>query len=183
MDMQLIDKCQEALTSVEATFTTLLQKHGKLHPTSIFAARQHGLMLQWNKQYTSALGVLKNVRSLQAQVHGEEHPDTLVTAWRIGSLLILPDTGITDLAAAVKLLRWTASKQSHCLSPEHPNTLRTLVSLGEAIALQDLPDGRTEAKKIFERCEKLQKRILDAAHPELVKTQALLVQQSRCPRV
>ena len=110
---------------------------------------------------------------IQVKARGEDHPDTLSTAWRLGELLLVAGTAVTDITEATLLLRTTAAHQARVLGDQHPNALRTRVSLGEALVSSDRLEDTEEARSILVECEGAQQAVLDEDHPDVVKTASL----------
>lgn len=168
----------EAEELVVSTREALRRAFGEAHPSVLGADMHHGAVLHARGEHARAADVLRRTHAAQVEAHGgETHPDALETAWRLGALLAAPNTPVTDAAEAASLLRATAAHQAKQLGSEHPRTSRSLVSLGEALLLlsggSESGGGADEAARLFEVCEAAQSAVLDATHPDLIKTRSL----------
>ena len=167
------DKLEEAYQMVQHCISALHQEYGVDHPASLLARRHLGGVLQQRGEYQQAAETLQEVHAVQVAARGLNHPDTLSTAWRLGELMLIADTQVTDLPAAAALLRKTAEAQGQALGEDHPNTLRSQVGLCEALLRIGGEGNSEEACSLVERCWEVQRGCLDENHPDLAKTMAL----------
>ena len=168
---KLEHKYNDAEALVQRTRAMLERQLGPTHPTVLRAMMHHGVAQQAQGEHARAAELLRTVLSAQTELHGAEHPDVLETTWRLGALL-LTQGNRKSIEEAEVILRRTAERQTTAIGAEHPGTLRTLCSLGEV--LMALGGHECEAGSLFERCEAAQRVVLDASHPDLDKTRALL---------
>jgi hypothetical protein len=173
-DREATDKYDAAEALVAETLDSLQRDYGDEHPTSLSAARHHGVVLQLQGEHARAAKILCHVHETQKRLRGEKHPDTLATAWRLGELMLIPETLVADSLAAAQLLRSTSQLQADVLSPDHPSTLKTLVGLAEALVSIGGHANNAEASSILAKCEAQQLAILDTGHPDLAKTHSVM---------
>ena len=139
-----------------------------------------GAALHATGAFPRAAEMLRAVHAAQVADHGEAHPNSLETAWRLGSVLGNPLNPEADCPAATLLLRATAAHQATLLGEGHPRTLRTRVSLAETLLAMGGGDGlaeglmAAEAAEVLAACEAGQRAVLGEGHPEYQRTRELV---------
>jgi hypothetical protein len=156
---------------------------------------RHAVALRRLGQLDRAEEMLRAVREAQAAHFGPHHPDVLETTGRLCDLQLSSGAALDEpkrpqstespvapegalggsLGDPTSVLRETAAHQAEHpgVGPEHPATLRTLVSLAEGL-LRGGEAERAEAAQLLRRCKQAQRAALDATHPDLARTLALI---------
>jgi CHAT domain-containing protein/tetratricopeptide (TPR) repeat protein len=119
---------------------------------------QQYTILNSRGNYAEAMGPVREALSIQREVLGERHPNTITSLSRLGKLLLDQE----NLAEARPLLERVLRLRQEVLGERHPDTIGSLSSVGMLLAREGKLDA---ARPELERALRLYEEELGETHP------------------
>lgn len=182
---------------MRGTLENCIAKRGNVHPATLQAASELGLMLQGDQRHDEAEALLRQVWRGQRQINGQNHPDTLAAASNLGVLLLergsmvdhtstsgtsSNNSGVVASVAAVDvtgrrtdaldeaehLLRDALRGYTAMCGPRHPDTLTSIDLLSQL--LQQRPGALSEAEGLSRQALEGREFVLGSRHEDTLSS-------------
>ena len=160
-NLQMLGRHDEALPLLMTIHSARLAHLGPLHPSTLLAAHEIGLLKRHQGHDDEALVWLQGAFDSRRRVLGEKHPDTLASANEIATVL----QALQRYDEAEVLFRQVLDARLELLGEEHQFTRNSMSNLGLLYSVS----GRLEkAAPLYERALALETRLIGESHPDTI---------------
>ena len=160
-NLQMLGRHDEALPLLLTIHSARLAHLGPLHPATLLAAHEIGLLKRHQGHDDEALVWLQGAFDSRRGVLGERHPDTLASANEIATVL----QSLKRYDEAEILFRHVLDARLELFGEEHQFTRNSMSNLGLLYSVS----GRLEkAAPLYERALAIETRLIGESHPDTI---------------